>query len=52
MSGASPASIAPFPALFLRETHEPIHGAWFRHPWLTYSRRNKAGNGSSWADRA
>ena len=22
-----------------RETHKSIHGAWFRHPWLTYSRK-------------
>ena len=22
-----------------RETHEPVHGAWFRHPWLTHSRK-------------
>ena len=31
------ASAWPFP-----ETHEPIHGAWFRHPWLTHSRKGHA----------
>ena len=39
------APISPFIAPFFRETHESIHGAWFRHPWLTNSRKKGATNG-------